>query len=520
LKLWALVLLTLIGCNVANEPAMLSAGSGVGGSASEKVGFSFGYFTLSEATPMFTLPITYSAPTSADSTLSFSFSGSAVGGVACTGAEDYITPSSSLLVSAGVASTVLDVTLCDDSIFEGNETLVVTITGSSAGHSLSTFGSMTILMVDSYGQAPIIEFAAAASPAVSEGASGITSVPVSIELTHASTQSITVNISATGTATGVDDLGTNQLDYYLSATQVTFPAGVTTASILVYIVGDNFIEANENITLSLYNASNASIGAQNTHNLTITQDESSSNLLAALSSAPTLLETDGAVTIPVTITGVLDVAATLRYVVDYSVAIPLRRAEFGVDYRLTGFTGQVGEVTIPAGSSSVNIGLTVINDSFYEAAENFVVRILGGGMVDVDPGFETLVLTIDPHAADLPPLVSFQTTGARLAEGNTAGNIVIRLLDPSNTALEKASGEDIEVNLLLTNDTTTAGDYIFVDTTVRIPAGTSRISVPITTIQDGVTEGSEYLDIEIDSVTPAGYTVSPNTSFRLEITDN
>jgi hypothetical protein len=522
LKFWSLILVTLIGCNVANEPAVLSAGSDAGGGSGETVGFSYGYYTISEAAPMLTLPITYSNPTAAASTLSFSFGGTAVGGVSCTGVEDYINPGATLNVNGGLASTVLDITLCNDNIYEGSETLTVTIAGSSAGYSLSTYGAITVQIIDSH-VPPSVAFELAASAAVNEGVSGLTTIPVTVELSHATTQTVTVELTSTGTATGVADIAagsTNELDYYLSTTQLTFSPGVTTATVLVYVIGDNYIEPNENISLSLFNAGNASVGSQSDHNLTISQDEGATTLVASLAGAPTLEETDGAITIPVTITGELDEPATLRYSIDYSVAIPMRRAVFGEDYTLTGFAGQTGQVTIPAGATSVDIGITVINDDFFEATEQFVVRILGGGTVDVDPGFETLVIDIDPDAADDQPLISFQTSGARLPETNTSGNITIRLLDPNNPLLEKASGEDIEVQLLLDNDTTAAGDYVFSDTTVTIPAGTSRVNVPITVVQDGATEGSEFLDITIDSTTPASYTVSPIGTFRLEITDN
>jgi hypothetical protein len=42
--------------------------------------------------------------------------------------------------------------------------------------------------------------------------------------------------------------------------------------------------------------------------------------------------------------------------------------------------------------------------------------------------------------------------------------------------------------------------------------------VPVTAVQDGVTEGAEYLNIVLTG--PAGYTISPNNTHQVEFIDN
>jgi hypothetical protein len=520
-KSWLLLIL-LVGCNVANEPAALSSGSGVGGGSGESISFTTIYLNRSESSPLITLPFTLSSPAAESTTVTFSFSGTATGGTSCTGVEDYITPDS-VVVAPGDSSEVLDIVLCGDAVFEGNEYLNVTLASNSDSYGLGAMPSMYITLVDNAGP-PLVAFASAATASITEGASGVTSVLVDVELSHASIYPITVDLSSTGLATSLDDvisgISTGQVDYFLSTNQLSFPAGVTSSSVLVTVIGDSFIEENEGITLSLSNPINSSIGSQSTHELVIQQDEASSALLASLTIVPAAVdEDDGSMDIVVTLTGDLDVPAVLYYVLDYAAVIPFRLATHDEDFTLSGFNGALGSVTITPNipyPTTINIPVTLLDDTFYEGTEQFVVKLLGGPLIDVVPGFESIIVTI--NASDTQPLISFLSSGQTLAETNTAGSVVIRLLDPVTPTIEKASGEDVTVTLTSNNVTTTAADYNLGAFTATIPAGHTRVTVPVTAVQDGVAEGSEFLDIVLTG--PAGYTISPNDTHEVEFTDN
>lgn len=519
-KFWLLLIL-LVGCNVANEPAALSSGSGVGGGSGESISFTTMYLNRSESSPLITIPFTLSSPTAESTTVTFSFSGTAIGGTACTGVEDYITPAA-VVVAPGASSDVLDIVLCDDTIFEGNEYLDVTLASNSDSYGLGAMPSMYITLVDNAGP-PLVAFSTASTAAITEGASGVTSVLVDVELSHASIYPITLDLTSTGSATSLDDvisgISTSQVDYYLSTNQLSFPAGVTTASVLVTIIGDAYIEENEGITLALSNPNNASIDTQSTHELVIQQDEASSALLSSLTIVPADVdEDDGGLNVVVTLSGDLDVPAVLYYVLDYSVVLPFRLATHGEDFILSGFNGALGVATIAPSipyPTTLNIPVTLLDDDFYEGTEQFAVKLLGGPLIDVVSGFDTTIVTI--NANDTQPLISFLSTGQTVAETNTAGNVVIRLLDPLDPSIEKASGEDVTISLSTTNVTTAATDYNLSAFTVTIPAGESRVTVPITAVQDGVTEGPEYLDIGLTG--PVGYTVSPNDTHTVEFID-
>lgn len=515
----------MVGCNVANEPAALSSGSGVGGGSGETISFTTAFLNRSEASPLITLPFTFSRATSEETSVTFSLSGTAVGGTSCTGVEDYITPTMPLIVDANESSGVLDIILCNDSIFEGNENINVVILGTSDSYGLGSIASMFVTLVDNSG-APIAAFSTASTASITEGASGVTSVLVDVELSHSSISTITLDLTSTGTATSLDDIisgiSTGQVDYYLSTNQLVFPPGVTSASVLVTVVGDNYIEENETITLALSTPVNASLGTQDTHELVIQQDEATSAVQASLTIVPAAVdEDDGSMNIVVTLSGDLDVPAQLLYVLDYTAVIPFRMAAHGEDFILAGFNGALGSITITPTfpyPTSINIPVTLLDDSIYEGTEQFALRLLGGPVIDVLPGFETIITTINPSDVANQPQISFLSSGQFLSETNTAGNVVVRLLDPANNLVELASGEDVEITLTTTDVTSSTTDYNLGASIVTIPAGQTRISIPISAVQDGVVEGNELLDIELTG--PAGYTISPTNVHRVEFTDN
>jgi subtilisin family serine protease len=62
-------------------------------------------------------------------------------------------------------------------------------------------------------------------------------------------------------------------DYATTVETLSFAAGETQKSVAVPLVNDSFVEPNENVTLSLSNPSDATLGAQATTTLTITSDD-------------------------------------------------------------------------------------------------------------------------------------------------------------------------------------------------------------------------------------------------------
>ena len=91
---------------------------------------------------------------------------------------------------------------------------------------------------------------------------------LTVDLSAASSQDVTVDYAVTGTATG------SGTDYTLANGTLTISAGVTTATISIAgIIDDSIEEPNETVIVTLSNPSNATLGTDTVHTYTINDNE-------------------------------------------------------------------------------------------------------------------------------------------------------------------------------------------------------------------------------------------------------
>ncbi len=507
---WLLpLLLFLAACNVANTPPAKVSSTGVVDTSVRASFTSLTQYRLESAGSVI-IPLVLSEAFDTATTVSYSLTGSATGGAApCSAGEDYLDPSGTVTFAAGATTATIPITLCLDSPYEGNETIILTLTGTDTDVKVGDPASTTVYIQDS-AIPPRISFDVASSGSIAEGAAGTTVVPVDIELANASFETVNVKVGLSGTAT-------EGVDYDIDTTSVSFAPGSTTATVNVTIYGDGTIEPNETVVLNLYDPENGAIGTQATHQIQITQDEVPNQVTAAIAALGAQAEAAGVVNVTVNLTGVTDHAVLLYYSVDFGAAIAAtQRAELPADFTLTGFDGSVGSVVIPANAASVTIPVTIAQDALFEPTEGFVLQLLGGPEVAVDAGFESTEVQITDD--DTPPLVGFTVAAQTRSESVTTAYATIRLYHPTLAGVSQASGEDVEVTLATANGTTEgASDWTMTMATVTIPAGQTQVSVPIGLIQDGVDEDDESFTLSLTP--PAGYTAASNDDHVVTILD-
>ena len=90
---------------------------------------------------------------------------------------------------------------------------------------------------------------------------------MTVKLAIASTKIVTVDYAATG---GTAVQGT---DYKLTAGTLTFQPGETSKEIAVEVINDDAVEADETIVLALTNPVKGHLGVNQTHTLTIRNDD-------------------------------------------------------------------------------------------------------------------------------------------------------------------------------------------------------------------------------------------------------
>ena len=99
------------------------------------------------------------------------------------------------------------------------------------------------------------------------GAESVSSA-LTVDLSAASGQNVTVNYAITGTATG------SGTDYTLATGTLTISAGATSGTITIAgIIDDSLDEPNETVIITLSSPSNATLGSDDAHTYTITDND-------------------------------------------------------------------------------------------------------------------------------------------------------------------------------------------------------------------------------------------------------
>ena len=174
-----------------------------------------------------------------------------VTGTATNGGTDYTTLSGSVTIPANATSATIDVTgIIDDTIVEGTETVIVTLTGTDN----------VLIGIDAANDTATVDIldndTAEVSVAATTNANEAGTVNGLFTLTQSTTSesATVVSYNVTGTAT---DGGT---DYATLSGTVTIPANATSATIDVTgIVDDTIVEGTETVIVTLTGTDNALI---------------------------------------------------------------------------------------------------------------------------------------------------------------------------------------------------------------------------------------------------------------------
>ena len=196
------------------------------------------------------MTVDLSAVSEQDATVNFVVTGTATGS-----GTDYTLANGSLTIDAGLTSGTISIAgIVNDSVDEADETVIVTL--SSPGNA--TLGNDTVhtYTITDNDDPPVIDFNATTST----GAESSSSKVVTVDLSAASGQDVTVNYAVTGTATG------SGTDYTLANDTLTISAGATNGIITISnIIDDTADEDNETVILTLSSPNNATLGLSLIH---------------------------------------------------------------------------------------------------------------------------------------------------------------------------------------------------------------------------------------------------------------
>ena len=305
----------------------------------------------------------------------------------------------------------------------------------------------------------------------------------------------------------------------------------TSLDLTVTTIQDITVEDAENFAVSLSNPGSATgatvgLGASNSVTTTITDDDT-----ATVSIAPT---TDGneasAVVGEFTVT--ITAASSTDTVLNYTLG--------GTSTSNADYTAVSGQVTILAGDTTAIITIATIDDNVVESTETVSATLTGiaSGDAEVSLGGATEA-TINLFDNDQ---ASWEVTGdPTVNEGATATyNVVL------NGPL--GNGESADVELSITNGTTSTDDYADFDTAVTTAVATyagpgnyvwdgsvltwtatadaqtpTALTITLATTDDAIVEANETLTVSVanpNSTTGASVILGGSTSINTTINDN
>lgn len=405
-------------------------------------------------------PITLGVASTVDTVINIGLGGTATSGT------DYTPPNPlNVTIPAGSTTASLSVATLTDTVYEGDETVVVSLlAGGGYNVGIPAAGSGTI--ADAQGE-PVASIADAV--AVTEG--GTLNYAVTLDVASSTATVITISLGGTATS-GADYTPPSPLS-------VTILAGATTAALPIATLTDAVSEGDETVTVSLQPGAGYSVGVPAIGAGTILDGQGEP--VASIANGATV--TEGG-TLSYTVT--LDVASISATVIAISLS---GTAASGADYT----PPNPLSVTIPAGATTAALPVTTLTDTVYEGDETVLVSLQPGtGYTVGTPG--TGVGTIADGQGQ--PVVIIADAAA-VTEGGALGYAV---------TLDSESAASTVVNFSLGGTATPGSDYTPPNPlSVTIPAGATTTVLSIATLADTVFEGDETVAVSLQAGT--GYTV-------------
>ena len=396
-----------------------------------------------------TFTFTRTGPTTLALIVNYTVAGTATAGV------DYSSIGTSVTIPAGQTSVTRTVTPFPDTLIEGNETVVVTL--STGQYVIGTPSSATVTIADTVATVTLAATDANASEAGDTGTFTFTR-------TGPTTLSLIVNYTVGGTATA-------GVDYSSIGLSVTIPAGQTSVTRTVTAFEDTTVEGSETVVVTLATGQYI-IGTPNTGTVTITESVPTVTVTATDANAREDGPND-----PGTFTFTRTGSTTLSLIVNYTVG---GTATAGVDYSSIGLS-----VTIPAGQTSVTRTVTPNADTAVEGNETVVVTLATGQYIIGTPSTATVTI------AESVPTVTVTATDANAREDgpNDPGTFTFTRTGPTTLALI--------VNYTVGGSATAGVDYSSIGTSVSIPAGQTSVTRTVTPIADTAVEGNETVVVTL-----------------------
>ena len=441
--------------------------------------------------------VSLSAASSTDTVVSYTVGGTATAGM------DYTALTGSVTILAGQLSALIDVTVLNDVVVEGNETVTVTLNSITSGdadisiNGAASSDTVTIADDGDTAQVSILANDAAAGEPANNG-------QFTVSLSAPSSTDTVISYTVGGTATA-------GADYTALTGSVTILAGQLSALIDVTVLNDILVEGNETVTVTLNSITSGdpdiSInGAANSDTVTIADDGDTATVtLVANDAAAGEPANPGQFTVDL---GQIN-STGAPILVSYSV-LGSSSATAGADY-----TALAGTVAILAGQQTATIDVTVLDDALVEGNETVTVQLTGTGTagVGVDATARTVTIADDGDTANAVLSVTIQ--------GDETGPVAIVFTVTLSQVNSTGTAITFELDDLLTGSAASGLDYTAIPANAQITVanGANSGSLSVAVTDDANLEALETLDAQISGSSNAAVLIT-GANATASITDN
>jgi hypothetical protein len=385
-----------------------------------------------------------------------------------TAGSDYTAKSGSVSLPAGCRCGTIGVPILGDAISEGTESFSVDL--SSPVNAVIGDGHAVGTVFDNEGDPTFVVLDASANEAA-----GTMSFDVWLTKTSSGTQTVDYATA--------DDTATAGSDYTATSGSLSFPAGTTSKSVAVTVLDDALNEADETLTFNLSNGSKT---------------------IADPQAVATILDDDPEPSLSVADAATAENAGPLSFTISLST---VSGQEVDVDYTTTDVTAIAGEdytttagtAVIPAGHTSVQVDVPLLDDAIYESDETLTLDLSTPFNASIIGAQGTGTITNDEA------LPAASIGNATVPEGNTGTTPAT-----FKVTLDRASALDATVDWSTADATATTGsDYSPASGTVTFLAGVTTQELSIDVAGDNAKELDETFTVTLTN--PNGATVAAAT---------
>lgn len=407
-------------------------------------------------------------------------------------------PTGSLTFAPGQSERTVSFVLRGDTRVEADEAFTLTLSNPSAGILIKPSDSTLVTNDDT-------NFSISAPAAQNEGATGeVTEFTFTVTRSGVTTGTGSVQwrldpatgINATDFQGNQDDLGNNA---GLPSGTVSFAAGQTSQTITIRVRGDNTVESNESLQVSLFNPTGGTIEAgEGTASTQIVNDDASFSIAANAATQAEGNSGERDVVFTVTRSGSLSGA---RYMT-WTLSGGLNASDLGVGQASS------GTLSFADGQSTATVVIRVRGDSNVEDDEAVTVTLSNpSANASIGTASATTTLTNDDASLSISPLsadkgegnsgyVEFTFTVTRAGYTNQVSTVDWRV-DPS--VANSVNGADFSSSQV-------AGVLRDVDGipygTVTFAAGETSKTITLRVAGDSQLESNETLRVLLENASP------------------